>query len=465
MVPIIYTPTVGKACERYSHIYRRPRGVYVSTQDRGHIVDVLKNVARDDVRIIVATDNEAILGIGDQGVGGMGIAVGKVSLYTAGAGIHPAHGLPLDIDVGTDNQTLLKDPLYLGVRHPRLRGDEYFSLLDELVDAIKVVFPRTLVQWEDFANDQAFQVLRRYRSRIASFDDDIQGTGAVVEAGVRTALARIGQEIGDQRVVFYGAGASGAGCALQLRHAMRADGMSEAEIDRRVLCLDSKGLILKDRPGLSGHKADIAADPSIVRGWPRGGGTFLLAEVVANYKPSILVGASGQPGTFTESIIKTMLSGCARPIVLAMSNPTSKIEATPQDMLHWTNGAAIIGTGSPFAPVELNGVTHVIGQCNNALVFPGIGMGAAIVKAQSMPDEVFSAGARAVHEFTGVTSMPGASIFPPLSKLRAVSRAVAIRAAQALVDADAAPPMERAEIERRVDAAVWEPDYLPYRPG
>ena len=465
MIPIIYTPTVGKVCERYSHIYRRPRGVYVSTQDRGHVVDVLKNVDRDDVRIIVATDNEAILGIGDQGVGGMGISIGKVSLYTAGAGIHPAHGLPLDIDVGTDNAALLKDPLYLGVRHPRIRGDEYFSLLDELVDAIKVVFPRALVQWEDFANEQAFQVLRRYRSTLASFDDDIQGTGAVVEAGVRTALARIGQKLGEQRVVFYGAGASGAGCALQIRHAMRAEGMAKAEIDRRVICLDSKGLILKDRPGLSGHKADIAADPSIVRGWPIGGRAFLLADVVANYKPTILVGASGQPGTFTESIITAMLGGCARPIVLAMSNPTSKIEATPQDVLRWTNGAAIMGTGSPFAPVDLNGVTHYIGQCNNALVFPGIGMGAAIAKARSMPDEVFSAGARAVHEFTGVTSAPGASIFPPLSKLRAVSRAVAVNAAQALVDTNAAPPMERTEIERRVDAAVWEPDYLPYRAG
>jgi malate dehydrogenase (oxaloacetate-decarboxylating) len=466
MIPIIYTPTVGNACERYSHIYRRPRGVYVSTQDRGHIVDVLKNVDRDDVRIIVATDNEAILGIGDQGVGGMGISVGKVSLYTAGAGIHPAHGLPLDIDVGTDNAALLKDPLYLGVRHERLRGDAYFSLLDELVEAVKVVFPRALVQWEDFANEQAFQVLRRYRSQIASFDDDIQGTGAVVEAGVRTALVRIGQKLGEQRVVFYGAGASGAGCALQMRHAMRTDGLSDAEIDRRVLCLDSKGLILKDRRGLSGHKADIAADPAVVAGWPSNTrGAFLLADVVANFKPTILVGASGQPGTFTESIVKTMLGGCARPIVLAMSNPTSKIEARPEDVLRWTNGAALMATGSPFEPVELGGVTYHIGQCNNALVFPGVGMGAAIAKAQSMPDEVFSAGARAVQDFTGLATAEGASIFPPLRRLREVSRAVAVNAACALVETGAAPRVERAEIERRIDAAVWEPNYLPYRAG
>ena len=466
MIPIIYTPTVGKVCERYSHIYRRPRGVYVSTQDRGHIAKILRNVDREDVRVIVATDNEAILGLGDQGVGGMGISIGKVSLYTAGAGIHPAHGLPLDIDVGTDNRALLEDPLYLGVRHPRLRGDEYLSLLDELVDALAAVFPHALVQWEDFANEQAFQVLRRYRARLASFDDDIQGTGAVVEAGVRTALARIGQRLGEQRIVFYGAGASGAGCALQLRTALRADGVSDAEINARVLCLDSKGLILADRPGLSGHKADIAADPRVASGWIASpGGRFTLADVVSNFKPTILVGVSGQPGAFTEPIVKTMLRGCARPIILTLSNPTAKVEATPADVLQWTHGAAIVGTGSPFAPVDLGGVTHHIGQCNNALVFPGVGLGATIVHARWLPDEVFSAAAKAVHGCTSVTTAPGASIFPALSRLREVSRTVAIAVARSLVTAGAALPVAHDEIERRVDAEVWEPTYLPYRAG
>jgi malic enzyme len=464
MIPIIYTPTVGKVCERYSHIYRRPRGVYISTEDRGRIAAVLKNVDRDHVRVIVATDNEAILGIGDQGVGGMGIAIGKVSLYTAGAGIHPAEGLPIDIDVGTDNAALLADPLYLGVRHRRLRGDAYVSLLDELVDAIKTVFPSALVQWEDFASEQAFHVLRRYRSTIASFNDDIQGTGAIVEAGVRTAVARVGRTLADERVVFYGAGASGSGCALQMRRALRLAGMAWADIDRRVVCLDSKGLILKDRPGLSGHKTDIAADPSVVLGWPCAGrGGCLLSDVVAHFKPTILVGVSGQTGAFTEPIIQAMLSGCARPIVLAMSNPTSKVEARPDDVLRWTNGAAIVGTGSPFDPVELDGVTHHIGQSNNVFVFPGIGLGAATVGARTIPDDVFSAAARAVHQFTTVTASPGASIFPPLSRLRDVARAVAVDVALALVDAGAAPRMGRAEIEQRVDAATWTPGYLPYR--
>jgi len=462
MAPIVYTPTVGLVCERYSHMYRRPRGVYISVHDRGRMVEALRNAERDDIRIIVVTDNEAILGIGDQGVGGMGIAIGKLALYTAGAGIHPASGLPLDFDIGTDNPALLADPMYLGVRQPRLRGDAYFALLDELVDAIAQVFPRALVQWEDFANQVAFQVLRRYRTTCLSFDDDIQGTGAVVEAGVRIALDRAGRRLEDERVVFYGAGASGAGCALQMRHAMRAAGVSD--VSRRVLCLDSQGVILTDRPGVHGHKKDVAADPAVVSGWTSAtSGRFSLLDVVRNFKPTVLVGASGQPGTFTEEIIREVRRHCDRPIVMALSNPTSKIEARPEDILRWTDGAAIVGTGSPFAPVELNGVTYQIGQCNNVFVFPGIGLGAIAVNARALPDEAFSAAARAVHAFMGKTVDPGAAIFPSLSRLRDVSRLVAVAVGRALVDAGAAPPMTPADIEDRVAASMWEPAYRPYR--
>ena len=466
MAPIIYTPTVGKVCERYSHIYRRPRGVYVSTADRGHIAATLRNTDRGDVQIIVATDNEAILGIGDQGVGGMGIAIGKVALYTAGAGIHPMRGLPLDIDVGTDNPSLLEDPLYLGVRHPRLRGDEYFSLLDELVAAIGEVFPGALVQWEDFANQQAFEVLDRYRRRILSFDDDIQGTGAIVEAGIRTALDRVGRRLRDERIVLFGAGASGAGVALQLRNAMRAAGIDDADLAGRVLCLDSRGLILSDRHGLSGHKRDIAASPHVAAGWTAGGnGQFTLLDVVRQFKPTILIGASGQPGSFTEEIITVMHGACERPIVLALSNPTAKIEALPEQLLAWTGGAAIVATGSPFGPVRLAGVTHHIGQCNNVFVFPGIGLGATAVGAEWLPDTAFAAAARAVYESTERTSTPGATIFPPLSRLRDVSYRVAVAVGRALVDAGAAPPLAPPVLERRVAAAMWEPTYLKYRAG
>jgi len=464
MVPIVYTPTVGKVCERYSHLYRRPRGVYISTRDLGSMIEVMKNVESHDTGIIVVTDNEAILGIGDQGVGGMGIAVGKLALYTAGAGIHPARALPLNLDVGTDNRTLIEDPLYLGVRHARLRGGAYTAMLDELVDAISRVFPQALVQWEDFANRQAFHVLQRYRNRLPSFDDDIQGTGAIVEAGVRTALDRVGRHFSGERIVIYGAGASGAGCALQLRHALAADGVPRAELSRRVLCIDSQGLILKDRRGLEGHKADIAGDPSVVAGW-RGdrNGVFDLMDVVSHVKPTVLIGASGRPRAFSEDVVKAMLKGCGRPIILALSNPTSKVEAAPEDLLRWTGGAALVATGSPFAPVHLHGVTHTIGQANNVFAFPGIGLGASVVRARRLPDEVFSAAARAIHKCTGTSSVAGASIYPPISRLRAVSRAVAVAVAQALVDAEAAPPITPQEIEDRVTGAMWEPTYLEYR--
>jgi malate dehydrogenase (oxaloacetate-decarboxylating) len=466
MVPVIYTPTVGAVCERYSHIYRRPRGVYVSTQDRGHVVDVLRNAERDDVEIVVATDNEAILGIGDQGVGGMGIAIGKVSLYTAGAGIHPARGLPVDLDVGTDNPALLADPLYLGVRHPRLRGEAYFSLLDEFVAAVTRIFPGAIVQWEDFANERAFEVLRRYRSRVPSFDDDIQGTGAVVEAGLRTALARVGRSLEDERIVFFGAGASGAGCALQIRQAMQTAGLTGAEAARRVLSIDSRGLILNDRPDLVGHKRDLAADPALVAGWGAGlTRGFTLIDVVRHFRPTILVGASGQPGAFTQDVVETMHRGCARPIVLPLSNPTARMEATPADILRWTNGAAVVATGSPCAPVAIGGVTHHIGQCNNAFVFPGVGLGASVVGARWLPDAAFAAAARAVSGFSGMPSTPGAAIFPPLSRLREVSRHVALAVGRALIDAGAAPPDAADALERRLDDAIWDPSYLEYRPA
>lgn len=466
MVPIIYTPTVGKVCERYSHIYRRPRGLYISTNDRGHIAEILQGLDCDPPHIIVATDNEAILGLGDQGVGGIGIAIGKVSLYTAAAGIHPARGMAISLDVGTDNPKLLEDPLYLGVRHPRLRGAEYFSLLDEFVEAVGHAFPGALVQWEDFANECAFEVLHRYRKTVPSFDDDVQGTGAVVEAGIRTGLAAAGRRLPDERIVFFGAGASGAGCALQMRNALRAAGVPEAQLSRRVLCLDSKGLILQDRPGLSGHKVEIAADPSVVTGWTgQGGNGFRLLDVVRNFKPTVLVGVAGQPGSFTEEIVKQLAAGCERPIVLALSNPTSKVEAQPADVLRWTNGKAIIGTGSPFAPVTLNGTTYEIGQCNNVLVFPGVGLGAIVVNARWIPDVAFAAAARAVHDSTSQATAPGAAIFPSLERLRSVSQHVAVAVGRALVDGGAAPFMSPDEISRRVAASMWEPVYRRYRPA
>ncbi len=466
MAPIVYTPTVGKVCEQFSHIYRRPRGLYVSSKDRGRIRDVLRNAPEQDIRVIVVTDNEAILGIGDQGVGGMGIPIGKLALYAAGAGIHPARCLPIDLDVGTDNEALLADPLYLGVTHRRLRGGDYDALVDELVAAIREVFPRALVQWEDFASRNAFRVLARHRGHLLSFNDDIEGTGAVVVAGIRSALKHAGRPLGEERLVFFGAGASGAGCALAARAALREAGVPEADLSARVLCLDSKGLILRNRPGLEGEKETIAADPALVSGWAgAGGGAIPLADVVDHFRPTILIGASGQPGAFTERIVRAMLRGCPRPILLPISNPTVKAEATPADILAWTDGAAVVGTGSPFPPVTVGGVTHTIGQGNNALIFPGVGLGAIAVGASRLTDRAFAAAGDAVHRMTTITGRPGEPIYPPLARLRDVSYRVAVSVGEALVSEGVAEVIGPALVAERVRSLIWNPVYRPYRPA
>jgi malic enzyme len=449
MVPVIYTPTVGQACQHYSHIYRQAHGLYISPGDKGRMADALRNaVSGSEPRVIVITDNEAILGIGDQGVGGMPIAIGKLALYTVGAGIHPTLCLPIDFDAGTNNAALLEDPLYLGVRQRRLRGEPYFELLDELVEAIERVLPRTLLQWEDFASANAFAVLARYRRRVPSFNDDIQGTGATVVAGIQSAFRQTGGVRGRARRVLR-RGRLRRRSALAVRAALRAAGVPDAELSRRVVCLDTKGLILADRPGLSGAKLEVAADPALVAGWPAGAdGAFGLADVVRGFKPTVLVGASGQPGTFTEPIVRDMLAGCPRPIVLALSNPDTKTEVTPADLIRWTNGAAVIGTGSPFPPVEHNGRTHAIGQGNNAFIFPGVGLGATAVSAVAA-GRTFVA-ARALVDCTGA-SRDGDPIYPPLHRLRR-SRSVAV-AVRGAVDAGAAPPIDRRN-RRRVDDAM-----------
>jgi len=462
MAPIVYTPTVGKACQQFSHLYQRPRGLYINLHQRGRIEQILRNATIDDCRVMVVTDNEAILGLGDLGVGGMGIPIGKLTLYTAGAGIHPAHCLPVDLDVGTNNTDLLRDPLYLGIREPRARGDEYYSFIDEFADAVKKVFPRALVQWEDFSNETAFTILERYRDKLPSFDDDIQGTGAVIAAGVLAAVKRTPRPLGDERIVILGAGAAGGGCAFALRVAMEAEGVPADHAKRQVLCLDSRGLILSGRPGLRGHKAEQATDAKLVSDWKGGlDGVFELAAVVENFKPTVLIGTSGQPGTFTEPLIRKMASHCEQPIVMPLSNPTSMAEATPEHLMRWTNGKAIIGTGSPFDPVTHNGVSYGIGQANNVLIFPGAGLGAIAVGATAVPDSAFLAAAQALVAFSDPS--PTAPLFPPLSALREVSHVVARAVGRAIVEAGAAPECSPEEIDRKIAEAIWDPAYLPYR--
>ena len=462
MAPIVYTPTVGKACQRFSHLYRRPRGIYVGLNQRGRIEHVLRNASVKDCRVMVVTDNEAILGLGDLGVGGMGIPIGKLTLYTAGAGIHPGNCLPVDLDVGTNNQELLRDPLYLGVRQPRVRGDEYFSFLDEFVEAVKKVFPEALVQWEDFSNQTAFAILNRYKDVLPSFDDDIQGTGAVVAAGVLAAVQRTKRPLTDERIVLLGAGAAGGGCAFALRDAMIDEGMAPEEVKRRILCLDSRGLIVADRAGLAGHKAELAADPAMVAGWRESGsGPIGLQAVVDNFKPTTLIGTSGQPGAFSEAIVRAMASNCAAPVIMPLSNPTHMAEATPAEIIRWTDGTAVIGTGSPFDPVTRNGKSYGIGQANNVLVFPGAGLGAIAVRATKMTDGAFLAAAKSLVHFSDASVT--APLFPSLHALREVSHAVARAVGRALVAEGAAPDLSPEAIDERIQSLIWNPAYLPYR--
>jgi len=462
MAPIVYTPTVGKACQQFSHLYQRPRGLYINLHQRGRIEEILRNAPIDDCRVMVVTDNEAILGLGDLGVGGMGIPIGKLTLYTAGAGIHPAHCLPVDLDVGTNNNDLLCDPLYLGIREPRARGDEYYSFLDEFAEAVGKVFPQAIVQWEDFSNETAFTILERYRDKLPSFDDDIQGTGAVVAAGVLAAVKRTTRSLREERIVILGAGAAGGGCAFALRDAMEAEGVPAEEARRNVLCLDSRGLIIGDRPGLRGHKLELATDAASVTDWTGGyDGVFELAAVVENFKPTVLIGTSGQPGSFTQAIVRQMMSYCDQPIIMPLSNPTSMAEATPEHLLRWTDGKAIIGTGSPFDPVTHDGVSYGIGQANNVLIFPGAGLGAIAVGARAVPDSAFLAAAQALVHFSDKS--PTAPLFPPLHALRDVSHVVARAVARAIVDAGCAPEISPEEIDKRISNAIWDPAYLPYK--
>jgi malic enzyme len=468
MTPIVYTPTVGLACERFSHIYRQPRGLYVTAEDISRMREMLSELPYSDVSVIVATDSEGILGLGDQGAGGMGIPVGKLALYTVGAGIHPSRCLPVCLDVGTNNAQLRSDPLYLGVERPRLEGEAYYDLLDAFVEAVAEVFPNTLLQWEDFSKQKAWTVLERYRDRICSFNDDIQGTGAITLAGVLGVCTVTGRELADHRFVVHGAGAGGGGIIKVLLTALEDAGLSPDEARTRVVGLDSRGLILANRPGLESFKDAFAADPALVSDWRLDDpNQITLSDVVTNFQPTVLIGTSGQPGCFSEALVREMARHVERPALFALSNPTSKTEVLPADAIAWTEGRALVATGSPFEPVERDGTRHRIGQGNNVFCFPGIGLGVVASGARSVTDGMLLAAARAVADQVPPSSVRAGCVYPEMDNLRPVSRTVAIAVAQAGISegvADGDPGSTDTEsVERRVDAHIWHPDYLPYR--
>jgi malate dehydrogenase (oxaloacetate-decarboxylating) len=465
MMPIIYTPEVGVACQRYSHLFHRPRGLFISYPHRDQIETMLRAWPfADQVRVIVVTDGERILGLGDQGMGGIGIPIGKLTLYSLCAGIHPATTLPIVLDVGTNNPALLNDPLYLGWRHERVRGREYDDFIEQFVTAVEKVFPHALLQWEDFAKDNARNLLDRYRDRILSFNDDIQGTGAVTLAGWLAAVEISGVPLADQRIVMLGAGSAATGIAEQIVAVMVEAGIPLEQARRTIWLIDSRDLVHTRRTGLEAVKMLYAQPYEMLEGWTREGSeAFTLYDVVSNVRPTCLIGTSAQPGAFDERTIREMARHVERPVIFPLSNPTSKSEAVPADLIAWTEGRALVATGSPFEPVTYGGRTFTIGQCNNVFIFPGVGLGVIAVGAKRVTDAMFIAAARALSAFSPARQDPTASLYPSLTQVRNVSRAVAQAVAAEAVRSGLAAPLSAEEQTARINATMWTPAYPQVR--
>ncbi len=465
MFPIVYTPTVGTAIQQYSRRYTRPRGVFLSIEHPELVEESLRNAgaSSDDIDLLVATDAEAILGIGDWGVGGIDICIGKLAVYTAAGGIDPNRVIPVMLDVGTDNRTLLDDPLYLGYRNPRVRGASYRAFIDRYVQTARRLFPRALLHWEDFAAPNARWILEEYRSRICTFNDDIQGSAGVALAAILAALRVTSGRLGEQRIVIFGAGTAGMGIADLIRAAMAAQGVAKDDAYRAFWCVDRRGLIVEGLEGVRDFQSRYARRANDVKGWtndPERGIT--LEEVVRRVHPTVLVGTSGQSGAFTETIVREMARGTPRPIVLPLSNPTPLAEAVPADLIAWTDGRALIATGSPFEPVLHGGVRYSIGQANNAIVFPGVGLGTIAAHARIISDTMFLAAAGALAEMAD-GSPHGAPILPAVDDLREVSCRVAIAVARQALAEGLGDVGTLADVEAAVRAAVWEARYRPVR--
>ncbi len=463
MMPIIYTPTVGDACEKFSDIYRSNRGLFISYTEREQMDDILRNATKQKVKVIVVTDGERILGLGDQGIGGMGIPIGKLSLYTACGGISPAYTMPITLDVGTNNQKLLNDPMYMGERHERISQEAYDAFVDKFIKAATKRWPGVMIQFEDFAQPNAMPLLNRYRDQVCCFNDDIQGTAAVTVGTLLAACRKKGKKLSEQNVTFVGAGSAGCGIAEQVIMQMRAEGLSDAEARTRVFMVDRLGLVTDGMSNLRDFQQALSHSPSDFADWEISGEYPSLWEIVENAKPGILIGVSGVPGLFTEQVIKTMHEHDPQPIVFPLSNPIKQIEARPEQVIEWTNGEAIVATGSPFDVIQYKGQQYDIAQCNNAYIFPGIGLGVVAVGAKLITDAMIMASSETLAANSPLVNHGEGALLPDLVDLPSLSKKIAFNVAKVAMEEGHALTISDEELQRRIDKNYWTPEYRPYK--
>ena len=463
-LPLVYTPTVGEGCQRFSEIWRKPRGVFLSYPNRGRIREILADPRFDRTRIIVVSDGERILGLGDQGAGGMGIPIGKLSLYTACAGIHPDETLPILLDVGTNNRERLDDPIYVGWRHERVTGEEYDAFIEDFVTAVTERWPDVLLHWEDFAGSNASRLLERYRDRLCTFNDDIQGTAAIAASTLLAAINVTGVPLTEQRIAVLGAGSAGCGIASLLLRAMIDAGASEADAQGRFFLVDRHGLLVEGMADITPAQQPFLRRPADLESWRlQEPGAIGLLDVANNARPTVLIGVSGQGGAFTESVVRAMAKAVERPVIFPLSNPTSRSEATPEQLMTWTDGRALIGAGSPFPPLQWNGRTSKVNQTNNSYIFPGVGLGAQAAGARRITDGMFMVAGKKVAELSPTVTDKDGQLLPPVTELRSVAIAVAqVVARQAQADG-VADPCDAATLDARIAARIWDPKYRHYR--
>lgn len=463
MLPIIYTPTVGDACEQFSDIYRSARGLFVSYEDRHNLDDVLRNATKAKVKVIVVTDGERVLGLGDQGIGGMGISIGKLSLYTACGGISPAYTLPVMLDVGTNNEKLLNDPMYMGLRQKRVSQEEYNEFIDLFIQAVKRRWPQAIIQFEDFAQPNAMPILQRYRNEVCCFNDDIQGTAAVTVGTLLAACRSQGVPLHQQKVVFVGAGSAGCGIAEQIISQMVAEGITEAQARSQVYMVDRFGLLTDGMADLRDFQQALVQSKEAVANWSYSGDFPSLLDVMHCAQPSVLIGVSGQAGLFTEQVIRAMKKGCELPIIFPLSNPSRQVEATPEQVIEWTEGQVIVATGSPFKPVSYNGKQHLITQCNNSYIFPGIGLGVIAVKARLISDEMLRAASETLAANSPLANTGQGGLLPAFTELSALSKKIAFAVAKVAMQQNLALEIDDNQLQQQIENNFWKPEYRNYR--